>query len=416
VAARPEPPDAPEPPEPSDEPPEPDEADDPTKTADKAGQARLLRGPRNGAWLHEQRFPPLRYAVPGLIPEGMTLLVGPPKAGKSWAALDIALAVASGGRALGSVVVGAPRPVLYLALEDGDRRLQQRCRVLLAEDEPIPEYLDYLTRIEPGTALSTIGAWLEVEERSDPLVLLDTLGKVMPPASAGQGAYGHEYRVASALKRITDDHPGSSLVVLHHDRKAGAEDFVDAVSGTHGIAGAADTIVVLARPRGESNGVLRVTGRDVREAEYAVDLSKGSWVIAGGNLTAAATTAASRRATANLGDRAVDVFAEVSKHPDGITPANVAAAVGIDPAQVRVYLGRLVDRGSITRQGRGRYTPIPTTPVATVTSVTPPDGDQGEVTEATEATGGIEAIRPTEEQLALLADQLGARPAEGDRQ
>jgi len=347
----------------------------------------LLAGLRNGAWLHRQQFPPLRFAVPGLIPEGMTLLVGPPKAGKSWAALDVALAVASGGRALGAITVGPPRPVLYLALEDGDRRLQQRCRVLLAEDEPIPDRLDYLTRIEPpGTVLTTVRAWLDAEPRTDPLILLDTLGKVMPPVAAGQGAYSHEYRVASALKHLVDDHPGSSLVVLHHDRKAAADDFVDAVSGTHGIAGAADTIIVLARTRNESRGALHVTGRDVTEAEYAVDLSRGSWVIAGGDLASAAAEASSRRATTNLGDRSVEVYGIVAQHPDGIGPADVAAKVGIDAAQARVYLGRLLDSGRITRRSRGRYAPIPaaTTPVATVASVTSIVRD---ATQATEATG-----------------------------
>ena len=345
----------------------------------------LLAGLRNGAWLHEQRFPPLRFAVPGLVPEGMSLLVGPPKAGKSWAALDIALAVASGGRALGSIVVGAPRPVLYLALEDGDRRLQQRCRVLLAEDEPIPDRLDYLTRIEPGAALSTVRAWLDAEQRTDPLILLDTLGKVMPPVAAGQGAYGHEYRVASALKRIADDYPGCSLVVLHHDRKAAAEDFVDAVSGTHGIAGAADTIIVLARPRNQDRGVLHVTGRDVTEAEYAVDLSRGSWRIAGGNLAAAAREAAGRRATMSLGDRSAEVYRAVAGRPDSsVTAGEVAAQTGIPESQVRTYLGRLYDAGRIARPSRGRYASIPSTPVASVASVASSDVD---ATLATDATG-----------------------------
>ena len=44
----------------------------------------LLAGLHTGAWLDMQEFPPLAFAVPGIIPEGFTLLVGPPKAGKSW--------------------------------------------------------------------------------------------------------------------------------------------------------------------------------------------------------------------------------------------------------------------------------------------------------------------------------------------
>ena len=89
---------------------------------------RLLATLRTGAWLDAQVFPPLSYAVPGLIPEGSVLLVGAPKIGKSWLVLTVALA-AGGGMALSIAV--PKRPVLYLALEDGNRRLQDRCRKLL---------------------------------------------------------------------------------------------------------------------------------------------------------------------------------------------------------------------------------------------------------------------------------------------
>jgi len=108
----------------------------------------LLAGLRNGSWLERQDFPPLKYAVPGLIPEGTTLLVGPPKIGKSWFVLACALATAAGGVVLDKITVTA-RPTLYLALEDGDRRMQSRCRMLLRED-PIPAPFEYLTTVAPG--------------------------------------------------------------------------------------------------------------------------------------------------------------------------------------------------------------------------------------------------------------------------
>src|SRR6476619_1531684 len=89
----------------------------------------LLAGIRNGAYLDNQTIPELAWAVPGLIPEGLTLFVGAPKRGKSWLILDVALAVASGGRALGAIDVERGR-TLYLALEDSERRLQGRIRHL----------------------------------------------------------------------------------------------------------------------------------------------------------------------------------------------------------------------------------------------------------------------------------------------
>jgi hypothetical protein len=99
-------------------------------------QVDVLAGLRTGSWLDAQEFPPLSYAVPGVLPEGQSLFVGPPKIGKSWCVLGFALAVAARGRTLGGIELST-RPVLDLALEDGDRRLQERYRKVMA-GEPIP--------------------------------------------------------------------------------------------------------------------------------------------------------------------------------------------------------------------------------------------------------------------------------------
>lgn len=333
----------------------------------------LLGSLRNGAWLDAQEFPPLRYAVPALIPEGSTLLVGPPKAGKSWFTLDLVLAVASGGRALGQLAVGDPRPVLLLALEDGDRRLQERCRALLGPGERIPPLMDYLTVVQPAHLISTLCEWLSLHGDEQPLLVLDTLGKVKPPAAIGESAYQHDYRVGSVLKRTVDACPGASLVTIHHDRKAASEDFVDAVSGTHGLAGAADSIVVLARKRGSVEAVLKVTGRDVVENEYALDLTGGAWRLAGATLDDAANQAANRRATEALSDRSADVLTQVNDHPDGVSPSIVAAKLGLDGKTVGTYLGRLADAGRVRKLGRGKYGPALTRGVVESVGVLKPD-------------------------------------------
>jgi AAA domain len=317
----------------------------------------LLAGLRNGTWLDGQDFPPLRYAVPGVIPEGLTLDVGAPKIGKSWLVLGCGLAKASGGVALSAIPVDAA-PVLYLALEDGDRRMQDRCRILL-EGEPIPAAFDYLTRVEPGRVIDTIAAWLARHPGAAPFVILDTLGKVMPPAVAGESVYQRDYRIASELKRLADTEPGSAVLVNHHDRKAGADDFIDSVSGTHGLAGAADTTIVLIRGRNESGGLIKITGRDVPEGEYAVRFANGStWQLDGHDLDDAARTARTRAATAGLGDRSADILAYVAEQTDPVTPAAVSAALAIDNDDAGKYLRRLSDSHRITKVGRGLYTPV----------------------------------------------------------
>jgi RecA-family ATPase len=274
---------------------------------------RLLSTLRDGAWLDAQHFPPLAYAVPGLIPEGSVLLVGPPKAGKSWLVLTVALAAAAGGRALSIAV--PTRPVFYLALEDGDRRLQDRCRKLLGGD-PIPREFEYLLRLEQGRVVDTITTWLDRQHDVPPLVILDTLGKVMPPAAQGETNYQRDYRIGTTLKRIADDHPGMTLLTNHHDRKAAADDFVDSVSGTHGLAGAADTVIVLTRARQATSGLLKVTGRDVPEGEYAVTVADGfAWDLDGDDLQEAAARAREAQLTGAVSDRSAEIIAYVAANP-----------------------------------------------------------------------------------------------------
>jgi len=335
--------------------PQPPEDDEPTPS--------LIARVRGGAWLDAQHFPPLRWAVDGIVPEGLGLLVAPPKAGKSWLALNIGLAAASGGRALGAIPCTA-RPVLYLALEDGWRRLQDRSRVLLGPD-PIPAGIDFVTEAATWEVAPLIAEWLGAHRDEAPLVLLDTLGKVLPPTRSGETPYARDYRVVGELKALADSVPGCSLTGVHHTRKATGEDFVDAVSGTQGIAGAADFVLVLARRRQESDGALSVTGRDVIEAEYAVTTDGGHWRLVGRTLAEAATAAQASRATTGLGDRSTAVVDFVARRPDGTRAADVAAALDLDAKTAGEYLRRAEQAGRIGKATRGLYTP----PVGSVGSV-----------------------------------------------
>jgi hypothetical protein len=316
----------------------------------------LLAEVRNGAWLGQQNFPPLRYHVPGIVPEGLGVLAGAPKVGKSWLVLGWLLAIAAGGKALGALDV-PPGDVLYLALEDGDRRMRSRCGVLLGNawrpDDDIPARFEYMLTVGPGLLTATITEWLEAHPRG--LVVVDTLGKALPPAAQGETAYMRDYRVTTGLKAIADAFPGAALLVNHHDRKAVTPDFVDSVSGTNGIAGGADTVLVLTRPREDSAGLLQVTGRDVTEAAYALTFERGVWSLDGGGLGEAAEAAWQRRVTAGLADRSADIVAHVLASPLPVTVSEVSEALGLSSDATGKYLRRAADAGRIVKAGRGRY-------------------------------------------------------------
>lgn len=318
-----------------------------------AADEQLLAGIRNGTWLSEQEFPPLRWAVPALIPEGLTFLAGAPKVGKSWFIVDVLLAVAGGGRALGAIPVGAPpRKVLYCALEDGDRRMQSRCQAIWGWG-PLPETYHYITQVPRDAIVGVIEAWMRRNPETA-MIVLDTLGRVMPRAEQGETSYERDYRIGEKLKAIADRHPGLALEVVHHTRKTIGTDFIDEMSGTQGLAGSADAVMVLRRSRGESDGSLHVTGRDISEDEYALRMAQGRfWMLDGTTLAEAADRARARKdMLPRLSDRTMEILEYVTQHPDGVTAKQVTDKFGPDAAE---YLRRHVEAGRLIKPRRGFY-------------------------------------------------------------
>ena len=316
----------------------------------------LLSGLMSAADLDKMTFPALVEHVPHLITEGFGVMAGSPKARKSWFTAGIALACAYGGTALGTIPVQS-RHVLLLALEDGPRRLQSRMRRLNAE-RPLPHRLDILTTITPGTVIPTITEWLELhaEDTNKPLVILDTLGKARPQRRSGDDPYIADYQLGSRIKATVDAVPGSALLAVHHTRKMGAEDWLDTVSGTQGITGSADYILVLQRKRKSDEGVLAVTGRDVAENEYAVKTDNGIWSLDGMDILDAAATVTTRaERQARLGDRSHDAVKFVNSRTS-TTPKDLAAHLDIDNRVAGNLLGKLRDGGYVEQSARGVYT------------------------------------------------------------
>lgn len=325
----------------------------PEELAEMTPAEAMLSQVRDGEWLDRTVFPELQWAVNGLIPEGFGLITGPPKLGKSWFVLDVLLAIAAGGRAVGRIPV-EQRPVLYLALEDGDRRMQSRVRILNG-DEPTPTAFQFVTRLE-GDIFDLVDVWLQLNPKG--VIALDTLGKVMPPAFAGENAYSRDYRVGGKLKMRTDAYPGSTLMVVHHVRKQGSGDWMDSTSGTNGLNGSADWTLNLDRARGEGEAIIRVTGRDVGEGEYAATLSQGQWTLAGTDLDESSQIARMTTKQTGLGDDAATIVEYIDEHPEGVRTKDVAERMDWDDRKARTYLNRLVESRRVERYSRGLYTPV----------------------------------------------------------
>ena len=93
-----------------------------TELGEPAAHAPFAPEIINAATLQTMALPELRWIIPKLLPEGLTILAGRPKQGKSRMALNIGAALAAGGKALGWIPV-EQCGVLMLALVDSSRRL-----------------------------------------------------------------------------------------------------------------------------------------------------------------------------------------------------------------------------------------------------------------------------------------------------
>jgi RecA-family ATPase len=287
----------------------------------------------------------LSWTVPGLIPEGFGILAAAPKIGKSWLVLSLGLAVASGTPFLAVPV--EQRPVLYLALEDGHRRLQERQRRIL-DEQPAPEAL--VLRTDPLDVREAAKQFATDHAGTNPVIIIDTLARIRPARKRGADIYREDYEFGSSLKAVAD--VGATVLAVHHTRKGESEDFLESTSGTNGLMGAADFVMVLTRGRTESNALLRITGRDVVEAGYNLLFEDGIWSPDGTGLSDAAEQVQGPR----IGDTMTSVLAMVNSR-DITTPADVSQLLGIDIDTAGRYLRRLADYGLITRTGRGRFSP-----------------------------------------------------------
>ncbi len=209
-----------------------------------------INGHRRTSWtasdLVRATFDAPRFAVDGLIPEGLTFMCGAPKLGKSWLALGLSIAVASGGVALGSIPVERGE-ALYLALEDSPRRLQTRLRMLLRDEEAPagPQLETEWPRLDEGGS-DKLDEWLDAH-RSARLVIVDVWPRIRPRvANRSSDQYTLDYDGAAMLQGLAIAR-GIAIVALYHTRKAESSDFVETVTGTFGTAAAADTIVVVKR-------------------------------------------------------------------------------------------------------------------------------------------------------------------------
>lgn len=231
--------------------------------------------------LIQTNFAPLISAVDDLIVEGLTLLCGASKIGKSWFVLDLCHSVASGKNFLDRKTTEGD--VLYLALEDSERRLKDRL-IKLGFASNVPDGLEFTTRSDnvDNGLLQDIEAWIS-KSKTPRLIVIDTLQKIRGKCRPGVNAYDADYEIIGKLKNIADKNR-ISIVLVHHLNKMKAKDTsdpFDRISGSTGLMAAADSTILLLKDRTNNTATVARTGRDIHGEDFVITMNEGKWTSSG---------------------------------------------------------------------------------------------------------------------------------------
>lgn len=161
-----------------------------------------------------------------------------------------------------------------------------------------------------------------------------------PIGNAARNSYENDYSAWAPLQSWAMQH-GIAVLGLHHTKKGGADDPLEALSGSNGLSACADTTLVLDR---DGNGItLYVRGRDVDEKESALNFSAGIWSLTG---DAAKVRMTSERQA---------ILEALQDADEPLSPSEIAHAIRMPNQNVRQLLVSMVKAGEILKVGRGRY-------------------------------------------------------------
>lgn len=304
--------------------------------------------------LMKMEFPEPNWVINQMIAEGVNLFAGKPKAGKSVLATNMGVAVSLGGKCLGKDVEKGT--VLYLHLEDNQRRIQHRINRMLPVDEytgakvsaPKNLHLYYKWPRMGEGGLRAIDGFLK--EHKARLVIIDTFKMFqahLTKKDTKKIQYEIDYDRLSALREIAECHR-TTIMPIMHARKQASDDPIDLISGTLGISGAVDNVMVLFQRQG-NRAKLFVQGRDVDSEVYTVEYTKDiwTWQMIGKSSQVMAT---------EMQQAVLNYITKFGSKEEPLTPTQIVEGSGVKKNYVAGrILPMLLKNGNIKKAGYGKY-------------------------------------------------------------
>ena len=229
----------------------------------------------DGETLMDMRLEPVRYCIEGVLSQGVAMICGSPKIGKSWMMLDWTIRIAKGEDVWNFKTTKGT--TLYLCLEDNWNRVQSRL-FEITDDAPDNAYFA-ISSCSLADGLEKQITVFVTEHKDTVLVIIDTFQMIRNRDK--DVSYANDYQEIERLKTLADKLK-ITILLVHHLRKQGDGDPLNKISGTTGISGALDTTLILDRSnRNENNATLTCTGRDIesRELELSFSAKTHTWEL-----------------------------------------------------------------------------------------------------------------------------------------
>jgi hypothetical protein len=267
------------------------------------------------------------------------LLVGRPKAGKSTLALNASVCIAKGINFLKKFETGKAE-VLYISLQENKELMQGNLKRL---EQEIPEGLKITFNFPSlnDRGFSILKNYLQKNPETK-VVVFDMFIDVRPSNGQRMNSYQEDYRFLGKIGKFAQEQ-NVSIIVVHHTRKKWAYEVLDSISGTNGLAGAADTIWILDRPSGSQKGFLTITGRGVRERSLKLQFHSGKWIYKGND------------EEMKMGPGQKEIFRILKKSPKPLLPSQVAKMIKKQSSNVNHQLISLYQKGAVRKTKKSKY-------------------------------------------------------------
>jgi len=227
--------------------------------------------------LMKQEYAPLKFSISDILPQGLFILAGAPKIGKSWLILDMCRSIASGNSLWGYDTT--KNDVLYIALEDNYRRLQDRLKKIVASEpptEPLNLHLAVSAKGIHDGLIEQVDEFMK-DNPNTGFIAIDTLEHIRKGEidRKDRGIYSTDYADMQILRTITNKYDGITLMLIHHTRKMYDADQLFTVTGSTGLTGAVDGIWVLDKEkRAENKAILSILNRDTKGYAFKLQLDE----------------------------------------------------------------------------------------------------------------------------------------------